>query len=110
MRNDTRYAKYLPKSAIMLVACVVSALAWWWWRSGIGTGSDRIDTPLSYLSMVFWIPGWFIVTGFDVSQAQLATRTTDILIPLVSGIIWGLLGLLALKSFRLVMKYVHRDR
>jgi hypothetical protein len=104
MRNETRFARYHPESAIMLVACVVCALAWWWWRSG-ATISDRVDPPLSYLSEVFWIPGWFIVTGFDSH----ATTTTDILVPLVSGIFWGLLGLLALKSFRLVRKYIHRD-
>ena len=93
----------------MLAACVVSALAWWWWRSGIATTrNDKVDTILSYLSMIFWVPGWFIVTGFDNSQAQLATKTTDILIPLLSGIIWGLFGLLVLKWLRFVMKYVHR--
>jgi hypothetical protein len=92
----------------MLVACVVNVLAWWWWRGGIATGNDHIDTLLSDLSMMFWLPGWFIVTGFDKSQAQLATKTTDLLIPLLSGIIWGLLGLLALKSLRLVMKYFRR--
>src|ERR1700676_2043520 len=109
MSSKTRYAKCPAESAIMLAAGVVNALAWWWWRSGIATTrSDKIDTILSYSSMMFWFPGWFIVTGFANSQAQLATKTTDILIPLTSGIIWGLFGLLALKSSRLVMKYVHR--
>jgi hypothetical protein len=106
----TKYSKHLPSSMIMLIACTASELGWWWWRGAIATGRDQIDTFVSYLSVMFWFPGWFIVTGFDNSQVQLATKTTDILIPLVSGIIWGLFGLLALKSSRLVMKYVHRPR
>jgi len=110
MNGATKYPKYLPSSVIMLIACIAGALAWWWWTSGITTGSDHIDTFLTYFSVMFWLPGWFIVGGFDNNQAQLATKTTDILIPLVSGIIWGLFGLLALKSSRLVMKYVHRPR
>ena len=108
--NAGKYAKYLPSSMIMLIACMASALAWRWWRGGIATGRDHIDMFLSYLSMMFWFPGWFIVSGFDKSQTQLATKTADILIPLLSGIIWGLFGLLALKSSRLVMKYVRRSR
>jgi len=110
MNRTNERAKYLQAAAIMLAACVVNALAWSWWRTGIATGIDRIDRALSYLSMVFWIPGWLIVSGLDKSQAQLATKTTDILIPLLSGIIWGIFGLLALKTFRFVTKHPHHER
>jgi hypothetical protein len=110
MNGAAKYRKYVPASAIMLVAWIASALAWWWWRSGAATGSDRINTALSYLSIAFWFPGWFIVGMFDNRQTQLATKTTDLLVPLLSGIVWGFLGLLVLKSSRLFVKFVHRNR
>jgi hypothetical protein len=107
MNSATRYSKYVLASAIVLVACVVTVLAWWWQRSGGATGIDRVDLWLTYSSLVLNIPGWFIVGMFDKSQAQLATKLTDVLIPLLSGLIWGLVALLALKLSKTLWKYAH---
>ena len=89
----------------MLVACIACALAWWWSRSSIATtGSGRVDTWLWYVSTVLCVPGWLIVTK---DYFQQATKTTDVLIPKVSGLIWGLLAIVAVKLLSIIRKCIH---
>ena len=97
MNTSARLRFSFSGTAIVLNAYIVSALAWWWWRNGPTIVSDRMDAWLSYLSIVFWLPGGVIVRVFDTGQEELSTKSTDLLIPLLSGIIWGTVALLLLK-------------
>jgi hypothetical protein len=102
-----KYPKFLTASSIVLVACIAAAFAWWWWRSGAATGIDHVDLWLTYIAMVLFVPGWFIVGMLDNSQTQLATKLTDILIPVLSGLIWGSLALIIPNFSKMLRKYVH---
>jgi len=97
MNTGSRLRLYFSETAILLNAYIVSALAWWWWGNGETIVSDRTDAWLSYSSTVFWLPGWILVSIFDNGQEELNTKSTDLLIPLLSGIIWGTVVLLILK-------------
>ena len=106
-----RRLKYLRKAAvIMLVTCIAAAIAWAWWRGGVATGSSQIDLPLDWLSLALTLPGWFVVQTFDLREPQLATKLTDILIPLLSGLIWGLLVLVVLKLAQILREYVRAHK
>lgn len=54
--------------------------------------------------LVVTIPGWFIV--MMVKGDGLATRLTDILIPILSGAFWGLLVILVAKLINLLLRNV----
>ena len=97
MNTNAGFRFYFYEAAIVLNAYVVSVLSWWWWRNEPTIVSDRTDAWLSYLSIVFWLPGGAIVSVFDNGQEELYTKSTDLLIPLLSGIIWGTVLLLVLK-------------
>jgi len=97
MNTSTSLRFYFTEAVILLNGYIVSALAWWWWRNGPTIVSDRMDAWLSYLSIVFWLPGGVIVRVFDSGQEELSTKSTDLLIPLLSGIIWGTVALLLLQ-------------
>jgi hypothetical protein len=105
--------KFLRKAAvIMLITCMAAAIAWAWWRGGAATGSPSIDPWLDWFSLALTLPGWFVVEAFDPREPQLATGLTDTLIPLLSGLIWGLLVLVVLKFSQMLRKYVraHKSR
>jgi hypothetical protein len=100
MNTSARLRFSFSGTAIVLNAYIVSALAWWWWRNGATIVSDRTDAWLSYLSTVFWLPGGILVSIFEDGQEELNTKSTDLFIPLLSGIIWGIVMLLILRFFR----------
>jgi hypothetical protein len=103
MKVATKYRKYLPATAVMLVAYLTNLLAWWCWRGGLITGNDRIDSWLAYLSIVLCVPGWLILSkGYE----DPGTRFTHILVPVLNGLIWGLLALLILKCSKVLLKYI----
>jgi hypothetical protein len=97
----------------MLASCVVCALAWWWWRSSSWwnpTGIKLIYTWLATFSEVLNFPGWLVVMIFAPreSPAHLATKLTDTLIPILSGLFWAMLALLLMKLRRIFRGYVHK--
>jgi hypothetical protein len=97
----------------MLASCVVCALAWWWWRSSSWwnpTGIKPTYAWLATLSEGLNFPGWLVVTIFDTrkSPAHLATKLTDTLIPILSGLFWTLLALLLIKLRRIFRGSAHK--
>jgi hypothetical protein len=113
MRNGIRRRQYLRVSAAMLVSCVVCALAWWWYRSLVWwnpTGIKPIYNWRSTLSELLNLPGWLVVIMFDPTESPLplATKLTDTLIPILSGLFWTLLALLLVKLWRIGRDYVHK--
>ncbi len=108
MTAGFKQRKYRRETATMLVSFVVCALAWWWWRTR--TGTERLDRFLSYLAGVLNFPGWLVVTIFDPRESpmQPATKLTDILIPILSGLFWTLLALLLVKLWRIFRGHIHK--
>ena len=116
MRNGIRSRQYLQVSATIVVSCLVCALAWWWhgsstwWMNSTPSGIERLYPWLSTLTEVLNFPGWLVVMICDPreSQAQLATRLTDVLIPILSGLFWTLLAVLFVKLWRIFGGYVQK--
>jgi hypothetical protein len=91
MVGGRKHSKYIPQAAVMTCAYVMSFVAFWWWRSGFGSSSDRVNLWVTRISLIANMPGWF-----PFSDGQV-TPITRVLIPVINGTFWGLLGLLALK-------------
>ena len=66
---------------------------------------DRTGLPVTHIDQLFWLPGWVLVSIFDNGQEELNTKSADLLIPLLGGIIWGTVGLLVLRF----VKGSHRE-
>ena len=115
MRDDSKQRKYRLETATMLVSCVVCALAWWWnsssrWMNSTPTGIERLYPWLDTLTDVLNFPGWLLVMICDPreSPAHLATRLTDTLIPMLSGLFWTLPVLLLMKLCKIFRGRVHK--
>lgn len=95
-------------AAAMLVSCAVCAFAWHWVRTETTTGSETLYPLLGHLAVVLNFPGWLVVTVFDPweSPAQLATKLTDTLVPILSGLFWVLLVVLFVTLSNVFGKYV----
>ncbi len=83
-----------------LLAYLVSANAWWHYRGAYSQAPssffDPIFTQFQWLGRrtdFLWFPGWLTVNL--VRGGGLATRSTDLLIPIVSTVFWTWVGLLA---------------
>ncbi len=108
MSCTNSYRKYAYGSATMVAAYLVSLIAWLD-NTGVISLMPRsfvghpIEVWIATAFIVIDIPGWFIVAGFKAND--LATRLTDILIPILSGAFWGLLVILVTKLIKLLLRY-----
>jgi hypothetical protein len=105
MVTKNNFLKYLRIPLFFVVAYLTSVVAWWWQHDSTLFSGRPIELWFYHIALLLNLPGWVIVSGFyDNQSAQLAVKHPELLVPLLSGIIWGFLALLVLKSSRLVMK------
>jgi len=88
MANTTRNRLVLY-AALLLSSYAVSAVAWWS-RNHV-LFSNQTDERLAAFLIWVTIPGWLVV-GM-LKKDDLGTPLTDILIPVLSGLFWGTLGI-----------------
>src|SRR5713226_8653084 len=108
MKRRTSYQTYAYRAVTVAAAYLVSLIAWLDNRGVISLTAQRfvghsVEAWIGTASLVVTIPGWFIVTL--VRSDQLATKLTDILIPILSGAVWGLLAILVAKLTKLLLRY-----
>jgi glucuronate isomerase len=109
--------KHRREMATMLISFVVCALAWWWhissswWMNSTPTGIERLYPWLDTLTEVLNFPGWLVVMIVDPRESPMlpATKLTDTLIPILSGLFWALLVLLFVKLWRIFGGCVHKS-
>src|SRR5438309_11587959 len=95
MSSRSKYRAYAYRAATIAAAYLVSLITWLDNRMVINlTGRvvgrwNSVGAWIGTTCIVVTFPGWFIV--MMVSENQLATKLTDILIPILSGLFWGLL-------------------
>jgi hypothetical protein len=92
--------KYILVAATMMCAYVASFAAFWWWRSGFGFSSDRVNLWVTQISLFVSMPCWFLL------GERRTTLLTTVLIPVLNGTFWGLLGLLVLKLGKVSRGYL----
>jgi hypothetical protein len=98
-----RYLKVLRAASLIVLAYLASANAWENYR-----GADYLG-PVTLLNATFrhlawlgsvthfmWIPGW--ITVYAIGQDGAGTPSTDLLIPILSSVYWGGMGIFILKS------------
>jgi hypothetical protein len=74
------------------------------------TGIERLYPSLDTVTEVLNFPGWLVIMIFDPRESPKppATKLTDTLIPIVSGLFWTLLVLLFVKLWRIFAGFVHK--
>lgn len=102
--SSNHYKKYIHGAAVLVAAYLVSLFAWLDTRGELTLiprflAGRPIEAWLGTILLVIDIPGWFVVGD------GLATRLTDIVIPILSGAFWGLLVIVGAKLIKLLLRY-----
>ena len=108
MDRGSRYKCYAYQAATIAVACLVSVIAWLDNRGITHLTQPFVGHPaeawIGTAFLVVTMPGWFIVTSVKANGP--ANRLTDFLIPMLSGVFWGLLAILVAKLIKFLTRLV----
>ena len=106
VENTTR--KYLTTSLIILFAYGLSALAWWRWQGAYSSLNVPFEPWVDKAALLLILPGWLIVTMIKGDGP--GTGLTDVLIPMLNGIFWGLLILATMGAIKFFLRRSHQRK